>query len=222
MYLGRFSNSCGRGTGGLGVWFENLTAEIWKIVKKINPCTYIIVYIVFLPFTLLKLARYFSFTSLKFPIIRVGQNYCSSPCQAGLGNTASFLEWQYAILMQRPFFFAKIIIPWKCKLGCIFANFLFSFCQKTNLHLYKCSRLSLYLFTFFWRFRIKISCHNMFQFLKLHHMIWHELIWHFFTMLNLYSSIPRNVIIACSDMYNPVWKSYFIAQLPWQRNSINK
>ena len=100
--------------------------------------------------------------------------------------------------------------------------FFFSFCQKTNLHLYKCSRLSLYLFTFFWRFRIKISCHNMFQFLKLHHMIWHELIWHFFTMLNLYSSIPRNVIIACSDMYNPVWKSYFIAQLPWQRNSINK
>ena len=75
MYLGRFSNSCGRGTGGLGVWFENLTAEIWKIVKKINPCTYIIVYIVFLPFTLLKLARYFSLTSLKFPIIRVGQNY---------------------------------------------------------------------------------------------------------------------------------------------------
>ena len=147
--FGQIQQFMWEGTGGLGVWFENLTAEIWKIVKKINPCTYIIVHIVFLPFTLLKLARYFSLASLKFPIIRVGQNYCSSPCQAGLGNTASFLEWQHAILMQRPFFFAKIIIPWKCKLGCIFANFLFSFCQKTNLHLYKCSRLSSYLFTFF-------------------------------------------------------------------------
>ena len=107
MYLGRFSNSCGRGTGGLGVWFENLTAEIWKIVKKISP--YIIVFIVFLPFTWLKLARYFILTSLKFPIIRVGQNYCSSPHHTELGNTASFTDMNN--LVSTSCFIAQL--PWQ-------------------------------------------------------------------------------------------------------------
>ena len=35
--LGRYGNSSGRGREGPPFWFENLTAEIWKIVQKINP-----------------------------------------------------------------------------------------------------------------------------------------------------------------------------------------
>ena len=31
IYWGRYGNSSGRGRGGPTIWFENLTAEIWKI-----------------------------------------------------------------------------------------------------------------------------------------------------------------------------------------------
>ena len=40
-------------------------------------------------------------------------------------------------------------------------NLFFSCCQKIYLHLYKRSRMSSYLFTFFRWFSIKISCHNL-------------------------------------------------------------
>ena len=60
---------------------------------------------------------------------------------------------------------------------CQFSSFLF---VKKNLLLNKRSILLPSLFTFFRPFSIKISCHNMFEFLKLQQMIRHKLIWHFF------------------------------------------
>ena len=36
MYKGRYGNSSGMGSGELAFWFENLTAEFWKILKKMN------------------------------------------------------------------------------------------------------------------------------------------------------------------------------------------
>ena len=50
--------------------------------------------------------------------------------------------------------------------------------------MYKRARLSSYLFTFFQEFSIKISCHNMFQFLKLHQMVRHKSVQHFFGIIN--------------------------------------
>ena len=36
MYNGRYGNSTERGSGGPAFWYENVTAEVRKIVKKIN------------------------------------------------------------------------------------------------------------------------------------------------------------------------------------------
>ena len=90
-------------------------------------------------------------------------------------NIEHFWNGSHAIPMQRPFFLPKLSYHRIVSLPVYSQILFFSFCQKTNLHLYKRSRLSLYLFTFFRRFSIKISCHNMFQFLKLHQMIRHKL-----------------------------------------------
>ena len=74
-----------------------------------------------------------------------------------------FLEWQpchsYALTL---LFYLnyQTIEMWYI----VYSSILFfSFCQKTNLHLYKRFRLLSYLFTFFRWFSIKITCHNFSQ-----------------------------------------------------------
>ena len=57
-----------------------------------------------------------------------------------------FWNGSHANPLQRPFFHQNII-PQKCNLGRILANFLFFFLSKTNLHFYKWSGLQLLLFT---------------------------------------------------------------------------
>ena len=94
----------------------------------------------------------------------------------------NFLEWQQCRSYAETLFFTKKSYHRNVSLALYFQIFYFSFCQKTNLHLHKRSRLSSLLFTFFWRFSIRRSCHSMFQFLKLHQMIRHKLIRHFCTI----------------------------------------
>ena len=60
---------------------------------------------------------------------------------------SSFWNGSHAIpFLCRDPFFHQNITPQKCMLGCIWPILYFSFCQKTNLHLYKQSRLSTSLF----------------------------------------------------------------------------
>ena len=66
-----------------------------------------------------------------------------------------FWNGSHAIPMKRPFF-TKISYHRNVSLAVYLPIFYFSFCQKTNLHLYEQARLSSLLFTFFRRFSIKM------------------------------------------------------------------
>ena len=105
-------------------------------------------------------------------------------------------------------FFHQNIIPQKYKLAPKFANFQFFFLSNKNL--YKRSRLY-----FFQGFSIKIYCHNMFQFLKLHQMIQHKLILHFFVFWNLYKGCSVTILKSLENKNdnNFVNESYLFTQI---------
>ena len=71
---------------------------------------------------------------LTFDIERIDANY--------------FWNGSHAVPMQRPFFSPKLSYLRNVSLAVYLPIFYISFCQKTNLHLYKWSRLSSLLFTF--------------------------------------------------------------------------